>query len=69
MIRKASLGATWTQPDNIRKRLTKGFHTSIKKSVSIMTINCHNVVVIVEGLTASNKKEQLYLYPSDIGCQ
>ena len=43
-------------------------YTIPKFTVSITTKFCHNVMVIVEGLTASNKKELLYLYPSDIGC-
>lgn len=58
----------WTHSGNIRKHLIKGLNF-LKTTVSIMTINCHSVVVIVEGLTASNKKELLYLYPSDIGYQ
>ena len=53
----------------ILENASKRLGPTLKKSVSIMTIYCHSVVVIVEGLTASNKKELLYLYPSDIGYQ
>lgn len=65
MIPNKQFGPNQAILDNAWKRA----YTFLEKSVSIMTINCHNVVVIVEGLTASNKKESLYLYPSDIGWQ